>query len=263
MKKVLIIGILVVAVLAAGFTAGYLVKNQDTADSAAGSEKGTTASTESSTDDAVADIDVEKIYNDFLASAEAEKYYHLLEDDEYEDYKYGGKNEVDFFDIDGDGVAECVLRVEYYVDEISPDSRKDEQVCLFDTDGENVRFVMSTGACAPFRAYEKLRLIKTEDGTYEIFRYIRDANKILEGSVYSYDGKALKLEKSFYADIYPIGFDEKAFFVSSAHDLFDETAENYANYEAAEKITEDAFYEQWNYYESGAECVYQAPIQEN
>ncbi|MEE1064549.1 MAG: hypothetical protein UH249_00280 [Acutalibacteraceae bacterium] len=263
MKKVLIIGILVVAVLAAGFTAGYFVKNQDTADSTAGSEKGTTASTESSTDDAVADIDVEKIYNDFLASAEAEKYYHLLEDDEDEGFKYSGKKEVEFFDIDNDGVNECFVRVEYHYDDgiETPQSNSEEQICIFDIDGDNVHFVKSTGLCAPYRVGEKLRLIKTEDGTYKIFWYICEANKIREGSVYSYDGKALKLEKSFFADIYPIIYDEKTFFISSTSDLFDETSEIYANYEAAEKITEDAFYEQWNYYESGAECAYQAPEQ--
>lgn len=263
MKKVLIIGILMVAVLAAGFTAGYFVKNQDTADSAAGSEKGTTASTESLTDNAVADIDVEKIYNDFLASAEAEKYYHLLEDDEDEGFKYSGKKEVEFFDIDNDGVNECFVRVGYHYDDgiETPQSNSEEQICIFDIDGDNVRFVKSTGLCAPYRTGEKLRLIKTEEDTYEIFWYICEANKIREGSVYSYDGKALKLEKSFFADIYPIIYDEKTFFISSTSDLFDETSEIYANYEAAEKITEDAFYEQWNYYESGAECAYQAPEQ--
>lgn len=256
MKKGLIIGILVVAVLAVGFTAGYLVKNQD---SAAESDKGTTASTEASTKESANGVDIEKVYNDFLASSEAEKYYHLLEEDEGEEYIYSGEKEVKFFDIDGDGVAECFLRVGYYVDEVSPDSRKDEQICLFDADGENVRFVMSTGACAPFRAYEKFRLVKTEDGTYEIFRYIRDANKILEGTVYSYDGKEIKFEKSFFADIYPVEFEEKSFFVSTTKDMFDTSAANYSDYKAAEKVTEEAFFEQWNYYESEAECVHQVP----
>ncbi len=258
MKKVLIIVILVVAVIAAGVGVGYLMKEKGLLNSDDKTNNETVA-TEPSTKECADNVDIEKVYNDYLDSEEAEKYYHLLEGDE--ELKYSGKKDFNFFDIDGDGVAECFLRVGYCPDGEGPESGREEQILLFDADGENVRLVMSTGACAPYRAYEKIRLIKTENDTYEIFRYVRDANKILEGTVYSYDGKTIKSEKSFFADIYPFIYDEKTFFVSTTNDLFDETAANYADREAAEKIAENAFYEQWNYYESEAECVYQAPEQ--
>lgn len=206
-------------------------------------------------------VDIEKVYKDYLDSAEAEKYYHLLEDDGDEGFKYSGKKEVEFFDIDNDGVNECFVRIEYHYDDgiDVPQSNDEEQICIFDTDGENVRFVKSTGLCAPYRAGEKLRLIKTEDDTYKIFWYICEANKIREGSVYSYNGKTLKLEKSFFADIYPIIYQEKTFFISSTSDLFDEASANYADYETAEKITEDEFYEQWDYYYSLANASFCSP----
>lgn len=252
--------ILVVAVVTAGVGVGYLIKEKGLMNPA-DKPNSETVATEPSTDAGTTDIDVEKIYKDFLASTEAEKYYHLLEDDEDEGFKYSGKKEVEFFDIDNDGVNECFVRMVYHYDDgiDAPQSNNEEQICIFDIDGDNVRFVKSTGLCAPYRAGEKLRLIKTEDDTYRFFRYICESNKIREGSVYSYDGKALKLEKSFFADIYPIIYDEKTFFVSSTSDLFDEESSIYADYETAEKITEDEFFEQWDYYESNAVCVYQSP----
>lgn len=254
--KALLVIVLACAVVAAGVGVGYLIKEKgllNGADEQINNEQPTVESEEP--------VDVEKIYTDFLASAEAEKYYHLLEDDGDEGLKYSGKKEVEFFDIDSDGVNECFVRMVYHYDDgiDVPQSNNEEQICIFDIDGDNVRFVKSTGLCAPYRAGEKLRLIKTEDDAYRIFWYICEANKIREGSVYSYDGKAFKLEKSFFADIYPIIYDEKTFFISSTSDLFDEESSVYADYETAPKVTEDEFYEQWDYYESQALCSYQSP----
>lgn len=254
--KALLAIVLAGAVVAAGVGVGYLIKEKGLFNSA--DEQ---INNEQPADENKEPINVEKIYTDYLNSAEAEKYYHLLEDDGTEGFEYIGEKEFEFFDIDSDGVSECLVRVKYAVAEENELSHhnNEEQICLFDIDGVNVRFVMSTGLCAPYRTGEKLRLIKTENDTYKIFRYIREANKILEGTVYSYDGKNVKTEKSFFADIYPFIYDEKTFFVSSTSDLFDETSVNYADYETAEKVTEDEFYEQWDYYESLANASFSSP----
>lgn len=260
--KVLIGIILTTAVVAACVGTGYLIKQKwwlDTGDKPPVNE---TVATAPSTEAGKTDIDEEKIYTDYLNSAEAEKYYHLLEDDGDEGFKYSGKKEVEFFDIDGDGVSECLVRIKYhyaYGDD-APVSDREEQVCLFDIVDKNVRLVKSTGLCAPYRAGEKVRLVKTEDNTYKLFWYVCDSNKIRKGSVYTYDSKNLSLDKSFFADIYPFIYDEKTYFISDEYDLFDETAENFADYDKyGEKISEEEFFEQWDYYESNAVCVYQSP----
>ena len=82
--------ILAVAVVAAGVGVGYMIKEKGLLNPADKPNDGTLA-TEPSTQVGADDIDVEKVYNDFLASAEAEKYYHLLEDDGDEGLKYSGK----------------------------------------------------------------------------------------------------------------------------------------------------------------------------
>ena len=206
-------------------------------------------------------VEAEKLYTYYLNSTEAEKYYHLLEGDGGQGFKYSGEKEISFEDIDNDGVSECLLRVKYLqvAEGEEPFDNNEEQVCIFDIDGEDVRFVMASELCAPYRTGEKFRLIKTDSDEYKIFRYMREANKTLQGTVYSYDGETVKMEKSFFADIYPIAHDTPTFYTSNINDLYDYKAENYADYEVAEKITEDEFYTQWDYYELDAVCVYQSP----
>ena len=212
--KFIITVILAIAVVFAGVGVGYIIK-----------EKGLLNGADEQTNGEQPTADVEKIYKDYFDSAEAEKYFHLLEDGDG-GLKYSGDKELEFFDIDNDGLNECFLRIDYFYENVTVDPTNiEEQICLFDIDGENVRLVKSTGLCAPYRTGEKLRLIKNNDDTYNIFWYLCEANKIREGSVYSYDGKTLKLEKSFFADIYPIIYNEKTFFVSTTNDLFDESSE--------------------------------------
>lgn len=243
MKKFVSV-LVIIAIIAAAGIGGYFI-----------ADKGLLKPEEPQT------VDEEKLYTYYLNSTEAEKYYHLLEDDANPLYKYSGEKEIVFEDIDNDGVSECLLRVKYLqvTEGEEPFDNNEEQICIFDIDDENVRFVMASELCAPYRTGEKFRLIKTDSDEYKIFRYMREANKTLQGTVYSYDGKTMKLEKSFFADIYPIAHDTPTFYTSTANDLYDYNAANYANYDAAEKITEDEFYTQWNYYELDAVCVYQSP----
>lgn len=243
MKKFVSV-LVIIALIAAAGIGGYFI-----------ADKGLLKPEESQT------VDEEKLYTYYLNSTEAEKYYHLLEDDANPLYKYSGEKEIVFEDIDNDGVSECLLRVKYLqvTEGEEPFDNNEEQVCIFDIDDENVRFVMASELCAPYRTGEKFRLIKTDSDEYKIFRYMREANKTLQGTVYSYDDKTVKMEKSFFADIYPIAHDIPTFYTSTANDLYDYNAANYSNYDVAKKITEDEFYTQWNYYELDAVCVYQSP----
>ncbi len=188
---------------------------------------------------------VHGIYESFLESAEAKKYFEVTpafadyytDYEEYENYVNGissTSKKLDYFDLDADGTDECVLSVCF----ANPESINHYVFYVFDVEGETVKCVESANELyGGHRSLDQLQIYQ-QNGEYFIRKYLHDPH-LRCGSVYKYNGKSLDFVESVYAT------DENSesyIFTnvySNKYDLFNENAANYLAFPTKEKY--DAF----------------------
>lgn len=206
-------------------------------------------------------------YVDFLNSLVAEEYYQTREDEnKYDMYylnQYDGDRQLAFYDLDFDGIEECVLIVSFPSDS----SLSYEVAHIFDIEGNDVRCIYSTEDCGSHRAQNKFAIIE-DNGKCLIHYYVIDPHWLC-GSVYSYDGEKFNLVWSYEAEVTNgIPEEQHKFIESQEYDLFEGWQERpdymkdyYNNRELPEYISgisREEFYEKYNGYRDAE--VYRVPM---
>lgn len=200
--------------------------------------------------------DVRQIYEDYLSSTSAQKYFEPVENDIYFANEYNGNKELFFKDIDDDGIEECILTVPFPSDQ----ALSYETVHIFDVDGETVRHVYATKDCGSHRAQEKFALIE-KDGSFLIHHFYTDPHG-LGGCVFSYDGTDMNVVWSYDCDVTNgVPEEDHVFLVSQSRDVWEAFAGDYlyGYYYAGRELPEDVsvisadeFYETYNEYRDSA-----------
>lgn len=187
---------------------------------------------------------VHNLYESFLESTEAKKYFEVTPAfadyytnyEEYENYVNGissTSKKLDYFDLDADGTDECVMSVCF----INPEALSNYVYYIFDLEGETVKCVDSANELyGGHRSLSKLQIYQHES-EYYIRKYLHDPH-LRCGSVYKYNGKSLDFVESVYAT------DENSesyIFTnvySDKYDLFNKNASNYLAFPTEEKYND-------------------------
>ena len=190
--------------------------------------------------------DFKQIYLSYITGNAGKKFFEPLSEDLYPGSMYNGSKTVDFIDLDGDGIEECILSAQFMSDE----SLSYQLVYVFDTDGKDVKQVYTTKDCGDHRAQQKFAIVKV-NGSYLFHLYYVDSF-VLNGSVYRYNGSDTELIWSYFSALDDNS--EQYYRVSDTFDFYLAFEEYIPLPDEALYLSKDEFYQKYNSY-IDSECL--------
>ena len=181
-----------------------------------------------------------QIYLSYITSNAGKKFFEPLSEDLYPGSMYNGSKTVDFIDLDGDGIEECILSAQFMSDE----SLSYQLVYVLDTDGKDVKQVYATKDCGDHRTQQKFAIVKV-NGSYLFHLYYVDSF-VLNGSVYRYNGSNTELIWSYFSALDDNS--EQYYRVSDTFDFYLAFEDYIPLPDEALYLSKDEFYQKYNSY---------------